>query len=122
MSTTAERFWLGHEGTLELENIGRLITVDLYAAVPFGTTKDATQLEMTTHMGRLAGFIESRGKANYGRDDLGYQSDGITQHPDMSMHDYHFTVHILFEDGRTVTVRDEDYAYIFMPETKEAQK
>lgn len=122
VSTPAERFWLGHESTLELEQIGRLITVDLYAVARFGTTKDVTQLEMKTYMGRLAGFTESRGMATYGRDDLGYQGDGVMQYPDLSMHSDKYVIDILLDDGRTFTVRDEDYAYIYMPEVKEAQK
>lgn len=115
-------FWLGHEGALELEHIGRLITVDLYAAIPFGATKDTTQLEMTTYMGRLAGFTESRGRATYGRDDLGYQGDGVMQYPDLSVHSDKYVVNILLDDGRTFTVHDKDYANIYMPEVKDPQQ
>ena len=114
----AERFWIGSTGVLELEHIGRLVIVDLFSDAPFGHTQDSRQLEQMSFAGRLAGFTESRGKATYGLDEIGYQGGRVTEYPDLSMHSDKFTVHIILEDGRTFTIRDEDYAHIYIPEVK----
>lgn len=98
MSQT-ETFWLGTEQLLEPRHVGLIILVDLFTKVPGGT------IDSNTHIGRLAGIIEHRGRFGYRPEDLDDDKPDISAHPD-------YEVTILFEDGREARVKTADYAQV----------
>ncbi|KZE41381.1 hypothetical protein [Microbacterium sp. T32] len=108
-------FWLD-EASLMPEHVGQLVMIDHYAKRLHGP-KDATRLDMNTHVGTLAGFAEARGTADYGPTDLGSQRNesGIythTEYPDISVHSDKFEVTVFLTDGRTFTIKEADPAYV----------
>lgn len=117
---TNHKFWIGPHGDDELqpEHLGRTLMLEHFSHVGSGPTGRTYSLNV--HVGILAGFTEQRGRGVYGLGDVGYQGDGRIEYPDLSLHDQ-LTLVIVFEDGNQITIREKDFASVWIHDKEVTQ-
>ena len=102
---TVQTFRLGIDDNVQPEHIGAVIAVDHYKR----SSAKSPEVEMSTHFGKLTGFVEHRGSFRADEPEDLDDLDGS------SFPDYHTT--LIFEDGRNVPIRGWESATITIYKT-----
>lgn len=113
------KFWIGAQGDAELEpeHIGRIVMLEVFSP-SHGKRTDSRDYVLNVHVGELAGYTEIRGRGTYRMSEIGYQSDGVIEYPDLSVHEA-FSLRVIFTDGRAIDVHEEAFASVWLAPTKE---
>lgn len=105
----AQRFWLGEEQMLEHEHVGKVVYVNHYSRSKSRIVGGVTQAyawHLFVHVGTLVGFVESRGKVALPE---GKRPDDLSEFPDVA-------VRAILDDGRSITIEEEDRCLLWFPE------
>lgn len=116
------KFWVGAQGDAELEpkHIGRIVMLEVFSPNHSKET-ESREFALNVHVGELAGYTEIRGRGSYGIGEVGYQSDGAIEYPDLSMHEG-LSLRVLFVDGRKIDISEEVFASVWIHDAKEATR